>query len=100
MVRVLGPGSTLGCDFLSFEIETFSITGQKFSKCFRKAATVFKKDYCIGHCRRTPHSNGRFVDMSSYSLTNCLQGVKLDFNKAKAVPFTPTSFDSVDISMA
>ena len=47
-----GAGSRSGFDpglrFCLFLIETLSITGQKFSKCLKMAATVYQRDSCIG----------------------------------------------------
>ena len=47
-----GPGSRSrfdpGLRFSFFLIETLSITGQKFSKCLKMAATVYERDSCVG----------------------------------------------------
>ena len=47
-----GPGSRSrfdpGLRFFFFLIETLSITGQKFSKCLKMAATVYERDSCVG----------------------------------------------------
>ena len=43
-VRVRGPGLTaLGCDFLSFNRNAFSITGQMFSKCLTNGSDRLRK---------------------------------------------------------
>ena len=57
-VWVRGPGSTVGCDYSFFLIETLSITDQKFClfvlSVLKMAATVYERDNCVSEVDLDP----------------------------------------------